>query len=269
MSVRRSKMMLATDSDAAVPRAVEPRRERAPLHRKRRRRRRLPPARQCREASRSGTPASASRPNSTSASSRSSTSSTIPRAIARAASVSASPRCGASSSCSIIRCGCARPSGSGSRFTIEVPIADPARIQSVVRDDRAESAESDRRQAHRRDRRRGVGAPRACRACSRAGAASASPRWTQRKRCASIDGRTRRTSSSPTCVCAAKATASMRSASCAPSCGDSIPAVLISGDTATEQLRKVSAAGLTMMHKPLKAVRLRALLNHEFAKRIA
>jgi CheY-like chemotaxis protein len=49
--------------------------------------------------------------------------------------------------------------------------------------------------------------------------------------------------------------------------GESIPAVLISGDTATEQLRKVSAAGLTIMHKPLKAVRLRALLNHEFAKR--
>lgn len=48
---------------------------------------------------------------------------------------------------------------------------------------------------------------------------------------------------------------------------ESIPAVLISGDTATEQLRKVSAAGLTMMHKPLKAVRLRALLNHEFAGR--
>lgn len=49
--------------------------------------------------------------------------------------------------------------------------------------------------------------------------------------------------------------------------GNSIPAVLISGDTAPEQLRKVSAAGLTMMHKPLKAVRLRALLNHEFAKK--
>ncbi|HEY5807185.1 MAG TPA: hybrid sensor histidine kinase/response regulator [Povalibacter sp.] len=49
--------------------------------------------------------------------------------------------------------------------------------------------------------------------------------------------------------------------------GESIPAVLISGDTATEQLRKVSAAGLTIMHKPLKAVRLRALLNHEFARR--
>jgi two-component system, sensor histidine kinase len=49
--------------------------------------------------------------------------------------------------------------------------------------------------------------------------------------------------------------------------GDAIPAVLISGDTAPEQLRKVSAAGLTMMHKPVKAVRLRAMLNHEFAKR--
>jgi signal transduction histidine kinase/ActR/RegA family two-component response regulator len=48
--------------------------------------------------------------------------------------------------------------------------------------------------------------------------------------------------------------------------GQGIPAVLISGDTAAEQLRKVSSAGLTMMHKPLKAVRLRALLNHEFAK---
>jgi signal transduction histidine kinase len=49
--------------------------------------------------------------------------------------------------------------------------------------------------------------------------------------------------------------------------GPNIPAVLISGDTAPEQLRKVSAAGLTLMHKPLKAVRLRALLNHEFARR--
>ena len=31
--------------------------------------------------------------------------------------------------------------------------------------------------------------------------------------------------------------------------------------------RKVSAAGLTIMHKPLKAIRLRALLNHEFARK--
>lgn len=50
--------------------------------------------------------------------------------------------------------------------------------------------------------------------------------------------------------------------------GKGIPAVLISGDTAAEQLRRVSAAGLTMMHKPLKAVRLRALLNHEFARQL-
>ena len=49
--------------------------------------------------------------------------------------------------------------------------------------------------------------------------------------------------------------------------GESLPAVLISGDTATDQLRKVSAAGLTMMHKPLKPVRLRALINHYFASR--
>ncbi len=48
--------------------------------------------------------------------------------------------------------------------------------------------------------------------------------------------------------------------------GNGVPAVLVSGDTATDQLRKVSAAGLTLMHKPLKAVRLRAMLNHEFAK---
>ncbi|MBC7984256.1 MAG: response regulator [Candidatus Obscuribacterales bacterium] len=49
--------------------------------------------------------------------------------------------------------------------------------------------------------------------------------------------------------------------------GDNIPAVVLSGDTATERIREVSAAGLTMLHKPLKAIRLRALLNHEFARR--
>jgi CheY-like chemotaxis protein len=49
--------------------------------------------------------------------------------------------------------------------------------------------------------------------------------------------------------------------------GDSIPAVVLSGDTAVDRLREVSAAGLTMLHKPLKAVRLRALLNHEFARK--
>jgi signal transduction histidine kinase len=49
--------------------------------------------------------------------------------------------------------------------------------------------------------------------------------------------------------------------------GNTIPAVVLSGDTAVERLREVSAAGLTMLHKPLKAVRLRALLNHEFARK--
>jgi CheY-like chemotaxis protein len=49
--------------------------------------------------------------------------------------------------------------------------------------------------------------------------------------------------------------------------GSTIPAVVVSGDTAVERLREVSAAGLTMLHKPLKAVRLRALLNHEFARK--
>ena len=49
--------------------------------------------------------------------------------------------------------------------------------------------------------------------------------------------------------------------------GTGIPAVVLSGDTAVERLREVSAAGLTMLHKPLKAVRLRALLNHEFARK--
>jgi signal transduction histidine kinase/CheY-like chemotaxis protein len=48
--------------------------------------------------------------------------------------------------------------------------------------------------------------------------------------------------------------------------GSGIPAIVLSGDTAAERIREVSAAGLTMLHKPLKAVRLRALLNHEFAR---
>jgi signal transduction histidine kinase len=49
--------------------------------------------------------------------------------------------------------------------------------------------------------------------------------------------------------------------------GKNIPAVLISGDTAPERLREISNAGLTILHKPLKPMRLRALLNHEFARR--
>ncbi len=50
------------------------------------------------------------------------------------------------------------------------------------------------------------------------------------------------------------------------SLGREVPAVLISGDTALDRLIEVSAAGFTMLHKPLKAVRLRALLNHSLAQ---
>ena len=48
--------------------------------------------------------------------------------------------------------------------------------------------------------------------------------------------------------------------------GANIPAAVLSGDTAPERMREVSDAGLAMLHKPLKAFRLRALLNHEFAR---
>jgi two-component system, sensor histidine kinase len=54
---------------------------------------------------------------------------------------------------------------------------------------------------------------------------------------------------------------------CRAALGEEVPAVLISGDTATERLIEVSVAGLTMLHKPLKAVRLRAYLNHTLAQR--
>lgn len=52
------------------------------------------------------------------------------------------------------------------------------------------------------------------------------------------------------------------------SLGREVPAVLISGDTALDRLIEVSAAGFTMLHKPLKAVRLRALLNHSLAQKV-
>ena len=145
---------------AAVPRAVEPRIELAALHGERRRRSLPAGGAATSRRSRCGTPASASRPSSTSASSRSSISSTIRRATARAAS-----GLGLATVRRIVQL-LGHPLwlrstvGKGSRFTIEVPIADPTRVHSVAADDRAEGAEPDRRQAHRRDRRRGVGAPR-------------------------------------------------------------------------------------------------------------
>jgi two-component system, sensor histidine kinase len=43
--------------------------------------------------------------------------------------------------------------------------------------------------------------------------------------------------------------------------GDSIPAFLISGDTAPERLRDASANGFQLLHKPVPPIRLRAMLN--------
>jgi CheY-like chemotaxis protein len=54
---------------------------------------------------------------------------------------------------------------------------------------------------------------------------------------------------------------------CRQRLGSEIPAVLVSGDTATERLIEVSVAGLTLLHKPVKAVRLRAFLNYTFSQR--
>lgn len=157
--------------------------------------------------------------------------------------------------------------GKGSRFTIEVPIADPARIQSiaatieqkvpnllgnkliVVIDDEATV----------RLGMQSLLESWGCKCVTAMDAAEALQ---------GINGRAPdfiiadlRLRGSDTGI---EAIRTLRS-----TLGDGIPAVLISGDTAAEQLRRVSAAGLTMMHKPLKAVRLRALLNHEFAKRLA
>jgi CheY-like chemotaxis protein len=43
--------------------------------------------------------------------------------------------------------------------------------------------------------------------------------------------------------------------------GVSAPAFLISGDTAPERLREASASGFLLLHKPVPAMTLRAVLN--------
>jgi CheY-like chemotaxis protein len=43
--------------------------------------------------------------------------------------------------------------------------------------------------------------------------------------------------------------------------GVSVPALLISGDTAPERLREASASGFVLLHKPVPAMTLRAVLN--------
>jgi CheY-like chemotaxis protein len=45
------------------------------------------------------------------------------------------------------------------------------------------------------------------------------------------------------------------------SLGQSVPAFLISGDTTPERQRDASAHGLTLLHKPVPPLRLRATLN--------
>jgi signal transduction histidine kinase/CheY-like chemotaxis protein len=44
--------------------------------------------------------------------------------------------------------------------------------------------------------------------------------------------------------------------------GKAIPAVVVSGDTAPETIQAISAAGLTVLHKPLRPAKLRALMTH-------
>ena len=156
--------------------------------------------------------------------------------------------------------------GKGSRFTIEVPIADPARIQTVAAtvEQKVPNLLGNKLivviddEATVRLGMQSLLESWGCKCIAAIDAAEALQ---------GIDGRLPdfiiadlRLRGSDTGI---EAIRTLRS-----QLGEGIPAVLISGDTATEQLRRVSAAGLTMMHKPLKAVRLRALLNHEFAKKV-
>ncbi len=44
--------------------------------------------------------------------------------------------------------------------------------------------------------------------------------------------------------------------------GETLPAAIITGDTAPETIAAMTASGFTLLHKPLKPARLRAYLNH-------
>jgi CheY-like chemotaxis protein len=46
--------------------------------------------------------------------------------------------------------------------------------------------------------------------------------------------------------------------------GSSIPAILISGDTAAEPLRDANARGYILLHKPVDPMRLRAVMHELF-----
>lgn len=45
-------------------------------------------------------------------------------------------------------------------------------------------------------------------------------------------------------------------------CGSHIPAVLLTGDTAPDTLKRIQAAELPLLHKPLRPAKLRALITH-------
>jgi CheY-like chemotaxis protein len=47
--------------------------------------------------------------------------------------------------------------------------------------------------------------------------------------------------------------------------GDGVPALLLTGDTAAEQLRKAAASGLEVLHKPLNAQQLKRVLIKKLA----
>lgn len=49
--------------------------------------------------------------------------------------------------------------------------------------------------------------------------------------------------------------------------GETLPAAIITGDTAPETIAAMTASGFTLLHKPLKPARLRAFLNHALGKR--
>lgn len=47
--------------------------------------------------------------------------------------------------------------------------------------------------------------------------------------------------------------------------GATIPAALLTGDTATDTIQAIRASGLPVLHKPLKPAKLRAFLSHLLA----
>src|SRR5205814_2003214 len=45
-------------------------------------------------------------------------------------------------------------------------------------------------------------------------------------------------------------------------CGVRVPAIIVTGDTAPDRLREADASGYHLMHKPVRPLKLRALLTH-------